>query len=469
MTTGMTTGQLHTSSLRRRVTVLVLATQSLVIVAIVVLANILFGIVSNRDVTAVLNNRTLIAEQLARQSASPTRLLNRLEGGGVRVDLVLPDGTRYGTVLGPTTSTNSSKNRTRTVPLVAPGKPLDGAVVTLQVEDTVIDAPQARLRQVLLFIGLGALVVTGAVLVVVIRLGLRPLDTMTNLARTIASGGRGRRLWPTRTDTELGRTAAAFDNMLDALEGAEAQARTAEAAARTAEAAARASAERTKRFVADAAHELRTPIAGVAAVAEAVLQQPPDTDPEERERLHLLLVRESRRAGQLVDDLLDLARIDAGVELNRAPVDLRALAEGQADRIRLLAPELTVEVSGPELTVFADAARITQILANLLDNARQATPPDGRISIVLDTSGPFAEVLVIDSGYGVPPEERDRIFDRLVRLDEARDRRSGGSGLGLAIARGFARAHGGELSCEYVPPGTAGAVFRLLLPIGPEA
>ena len=110
----------------------------------------------------------------------------------------------------------------------------------------------------------------------------------------------------------MGRTAAAFDDMLDALEGAEHQARLAEGAAR-------ASAERTKRFVADAAHELRTPIAGVQAAAEAVLQQPADAAAADRERLQLLLVRESRRAGQLVNDLLDLARIDAGVELTRVP------------------------------------------------------------------------------------------------------------------------------------------------------
>jgi signal transduction histidine kinase len=252
--------------------------------------------------------------------------------------------------------------------------------------------------------------------------------------------------------------------MLDALEGTEAMARQSAEAARIAEAAARASAERTKQFVADAAHELRTPIAGVAAVAEAVLQQPPDTEPAERERLHLLLIRESRRASQLVDDLLDLARIDAGVELHREPVALRALAQGQAERVRLLSPSLTVEVTGPELTVSADAARITQIVANLLDNARQATGPNGRITLRLAAAGPFAEILVIDSGHGVPAQERDRIFDRLVRLDAARDRRSGGSGLGLAIARGFARAHGGELSCEIVPPGHEGAVFRLLLP-----
>jgi signal transduction histidine kinase len=282
---------------------------------------------------------------------------------------------------------------------------------------------------------------------------------MTNLARSISRGGRGRRLWPTKPETELGRTAAAFDDMLDALEGAEAAANRAEQAARDA-------ADRTRRFVADAAHELRTPIAGVQAVAEAVLQQPPNADPEEVQRLQLLLVRESRRASQLVDDLLDLARIDSGVELHRENLDLHVLADAQADRIRLLAPELTLRVEGPALPVYADPARVTQILANLLDNAKQATPPDGHVTVRLGRNGEFAELIVIDSGHGVPAADRERIFDRLVRLDRARDRRSGGSGLGLAIARGFARAHGGELTCEPPVHGAPGAVFRLLLPTG---
>jgi signal transduction histidine kinase len=301
-------------------------------------------------------------------------------------------------------------------------------------------------------------VVTGVVLVVTVRLALSPLDAMTNLARSITRGGRGRRLSPTRPETELGRTAEAFDDMLDALEGAEHQARVAEAASRASE-------ERTRRFVADAAHELRTPIAGVQAAAEAVLQQAPDADVEDRDRLHLLLVRESRRAGQLVNDLLDLARIDAGIELNAAPVDLRALADAQAERIRVLAPELTVTVEGPATVVPADEARITQIVANLLDNARHATGPDGHVGVWLRRSGPYAELLVTDDGYGVPATDRERIFDRLVRLDNARDRRFGGSGLGLPIARGFARAHGGDLTCETPAPGTTGAVFRLLLPL----
>ncbi|HEX4721900.1 MAG TPA: HAMP domain-containing sensor histidine kinase, partial [Pseudonocardiaceae bacterium] len=410
---------------------------------------------TNRDSNAVLADHERIAAALARQNVGPRNLINRVDIASVRAGLVLVDGQEFGSL--PSTANLPAGVKKATMTLVSRGA-LNGAKLTLLVDTSPIEKAQQQLRRVLLLAGLIALAVTGAVLVVAIRLALKPLAVMTGLARSIARGGRGRRLSPTRPDTELGSTAAAFDDMLDALEGAEHQARVAEAASRASE-------ERTKGFVADAAHELRTPIAGVQAAAEAVLQQSPDASQEDRDRLHLLLVRESRRAGQLVNDLLDLARIDAGIDLTMAQVDLRALADAQADRIRVLAPELTVRVDGPKLTVLADEARITQIVANLLDNARHATGTDGHIGVWLRQVGGFAELLVTDDGHGVPPADRDRIFDRLVRLDTARDRRFGGSGLGLPIARGFARAHGGDLTCGPPPVGGSGAVFRLLLPI----
>jgi two-component system OmpR family sensor kinase len=178
----------------------------------------------------------------------------------------------------------------------------------------------------------------------------------------------------------------------------------------------------------------------------------------------LLLVRESRRAGRLVDDLLSLARIDAGLELHREPVDLLTLAEAEVTRGTLLAPDLDIGVEGTPVVVTGDPQRLAQVLANLTDNARQATGPQGRIRLRVGAIEGWAELVVSDNGPGVPEADRERIFDRLVRLDDARDRRSGGSGLGLAIARGVVRAHGGELSCVSPEFGQAGAAFRIVLP-----
>ncbi|MFT7840830.1 HAMP domain-containing sensor histidine kinase [Saccharothrix sp. BKS2] len=402
---------LRTVSLRRRVTLYALGVLGVVLLGVVLLVDGLFAAQSKRDVETALLEKARVAQQLVKQDVRGAELAGRLEGRGVEVRLVMPDGTVFGKA--PVEGVANQVDR----------ELVDGSAITLYAEVAVITAAQVRLRRLLLLVGFGALAVTAAALVWTVRRALAPLDAMATLARSIARGKRGYRLHPSSVENELGRTAAAFDDMLDSLEGSE---------------------ERTKRFVADAAHELRTPIAGVQAVAEALMQT---SDAEERERLTLLLVRESRRAGRLVDDLLALARIDVGLELHRERVDLLALSEAEVGRTRLLAPDFDIVVEGVPVFVSGDPQRLAQVLANLADNARQATGPSGQVRLSVSTAGGFALLVVSDNGPGVPPDERERIFDRLVRLDEARDRRSGGSGLGLAIARGVVRAHGGELTC----------------------
>ncbi|MFJ9779224.1 ATP-binding protein [Amycolatopsis sp. NPDC101161] len=425
---------LRTTSLRRRVTVTVLVVLAVVLVAVGLVVDTVFRAQAERDVNAVLTARVQLAQQLAKQNVSPQNLLRRVETRGVQGSLTLPDGSFLGAA-GPPPDTRIRQVRAT---LSGPAR-IDGAKLTLTADESLISAAEQSLRWVLLATGVAALVVAAVALLLAVRFALAPLDAMTRLARSIVSGGRGGRLAPERTGTELGRAAAAFDSALDALEGAEQAARTSE--------------ERTRQFVADAAHELRTPLAGVQAAAEALLQQPADTPHEQRERLQLLVVRESQRAGRLVADLLDLARLDAGAELERTPVALRELAAAQAEQVRLTAPEVTVEITGPDTVVLGDRARLTQILANLAGNAVRAMAGSGTLTLEVTGDG----MTVTDTGPGVPGPERERIFDRLVRLDAARG--EGGSGLGLPIARGFARAHGGDLWCEAAPGG--GARFRL--------
>jgi signal transduction histidine kinase len=451
-------------SLRRRVLVSSLLVLLLTLALVTVAADLLFGAQTVRDLTNQLRDRATLADQLVRQGVTDRQLVARLENGGIRARLTLPDGTALGSADPPPNGTVLRPGARRIEDALTITRALPGRrTITLTADTTAVSAARARLRRVLLIVGLSALVVTALVLLATVRAALSPLDAMTSMARSIARGDRGRRLAPVRTDTELGRTAVAFDDMLDALEGAEASAE--------------AAAERTRQFVADAAHELRTPIAGVQAAAEAVIAAGPDGDTAQRDRLHLLLIREARRAGRLVADLLSLARIDAGVELHTGPADLYAIAAGEVERTRLLAPDLSVELVGAPVTVRADAQRIAQILANLLNNARRHTPPGGRIEVRCGTDRGWAVVGVSDSGPGVPPADRERIFDRLVRLDDARTADlppvpdaaappQSGAGLGLAIARGLARAHGGDLRCD--PPTTLpGATFTLHLPLAP--
>ncbi|MTE17374.1 sensor histidine kinase [Nocardia aurantiaca] len=447
---------MKTVSLRGRVTLTAALVSGIVLVLVALSVHALFGLVVTRSENTVLTDRAQLARQLAQQGVSPEDLITRVDTHSVRVRLVLPDGRTFGSL--DHRLAEDSTTKTRFIKLTGPGT-LNDSRLTLQIDTPLIARVQSRLGLLLALATTGAIAVIAIGLWFGVRRALAPLDAMTRLARDIAHGHLGRRLEPSRTDTELGRTAAAFDEMLDALEGALRDTAAAEARARASE-------QRIRVFVGDAAHELRTPITGVRSLAEAVFQQPADTDPEDRQRMLLLLVRETQRAGRLVEDLLDLARIDAGLRLRLEPVDLYALAATHVDRMRMLHPHIEFQLTGTAATVPADPERITQILTNLLTNACQAMKDHGRITIELRPHAGTVELVVSDSGPGIPAGDRERIFDRLVRLDHARDNRPDGSGLGLAIARGLARAHGGDLTCADPAPGTPGAVFVLRLPAG---
>ncbi|MQY28614.1 sensor histidine kinase [Nocardia aurantia] len=442
---------MRTVSLRRRVTLTAVAIAGIALLAMALTVHSLFGLVIHRSENAVLTDRAQLARQLAQADTPPAELITRIDNRSVRAHLVLADGRVFGS-LGPHRDEDGA-TRPRLIQLTGPGE-LNHARLTLQVDSPLLSRMQSRLGTVLIAATVAAIGVIAAGLWLGVGRALAPLDAMTRLARETARGERGRRLSPDRTDTELGRTATAFDEMLDALEGAEARARTSE--------------EHLRSFVADAAHELRTPVAGIRAIAEAVLHQPLGADPEEQQRMHLLLAREAQRAGRLVEDLLDMARIDAGLHLHRTPTDLYDLTATHVDRMRILHPDIDFRLTGAHHTATVDPDRIGQVLANILNNACQAVaaaypPPERGIVAVTVTAFPEAvEITVADNGPGVPPADRDRIFDRLVRLDSARDRRPHGTGLGLAIARGTARAHGGDLTCP-PPPTGHGAVFTLRL------
>jgi two-component system OmpR family sensor kinase len=431
--------QTRTGSLRRRVTLTALAVLGVVLVAAGLAVHAVFTAQAERGLNALLAGRVQLAKQLARQNVAPANLVRRVDAPGLRVTLTLPSGERLG-------ENPVRGGELRQVRATLTGSPrIAGARLVISADTALLAGATRTLWQVLLGAGAAALVLTAVALVVGMRLALAPLDAMTGLARAIAGGRRGGRLRPSRPDTELGRAASAFDDMLDALEGAEHTARASE--------------ERTRQFVADAAHELRTPLAGVRAAAEAALSLGPDADPAQRDRLQLLLVRESERAGRLVEDLLELARLDAGLVPAQDPVDLAALARAQADRTRLLAPNLTVDVQGDgHVWVRGDADRLTQVIGNLADNARRAMDGQGTLTLTV-TRRTHAHLTVTDTGPGVPPPDRERIFDRLVRLDTARQ--TGGAGLGLPIARGIAHAHGGDLRCL---DHEGGACFELVLP-----
>ena len=130
-------------------------------------------------------------------------------------------------------------------------------------------------------------------------------------------------------------------------------------------------------------------------------------------------------------------------------------------------PQATVTMSGADLTVMGDPDKISGILRNVIDNAVRASGAHGQVHVAVQAQNAWAVIDIFDSGPGVAPADRERIFERLVRLDHGRAADRGGAGLGLAIARGYARAHGGDLTCE--DPRGSGALFRLTLPLAAES
>ena len=224
----------------------------------------------------------------------------------------------------------------------------------------------------------------------------------------------------------------------------------------------RESFQRQRTFIADASHELKTPLALLRINADVMKRNP--TDPENLEIIEDQL-SEIDRMDTLLSDLLILARLDAGrLDVENKPFDLATVAADTAGRFLKRASEegVRLEVEVPdELPVRGDPGRTGQILAALLDNAVRYTPNGGSVTV----SGRFldeqAEVSVEDTGPGIPPKHLPRIFDRFYRVEEARTRKGGGTGLGLSIARDLARTQGGELIAG---SSKGGANFTLRLP-----
>ncbi|MEB4210379.1 HAMP domain-containing sensor histidine kinase [Mycobacterium sp. 94-17] len=476
-----------TPSLQRRVTLVVLALLTVLLVVLGVTVDITMGVLARRNLHDRLLAATSRADALSAAHTSPDLLAAELNGGGIRALVVTADGYAYGDRGISPDETGGEVQPPPPPPYPPPYPPplyppppyppppyppppvpppdasatavvhpLSGGARVILVADTTQATQVAhQLRALMLAAGLVTLLFAALLLVAVSRAALRPLDRLTALANAITTGDRGRRLRPDRADTELGRAASAFDNMLDALEASEFRARHAADSARRAETA-------TRRFLVDAAHELRTPITGVQVAAEQIAHTASEHRDDGQYRRATLLLSDARRAGRLVSDMLDLSRIDAGLALEVHAVDVAAVLGGEADRAAMLAPHISVRRTGlTTLTVDADATRLAQIVSNLLNNARRYTPAGGAIDVDLRATEGLAEITITDTGPGIPDDQRDNIFERLVRLDPGRARDHGGAGLGLAIARALARAHGGELVCL---SHRGGARFRLTLP-----
>jgi two-component system OmpR family sensor kinase len=362
--------------------------------------------------------------------------------------LALPRG------LNPTTIDISPFGSYRLVAIPAPG----GAVVVTGLPRRRVDDVLAQLITIEVVVALAALAGAGGMGLVLVRRELRPLQRVAATATTVSALPLDRgevslaeRVPVTDPTTEVGKVGVALNTMLDHVGSA----LTARHDSET----------RLRQFVADASHELRTPLAAIRGYAE--LTRRAQLTPEAAYSLGRIS-SQSERMTTLVEDLLLLARLDAGRPLERGPVDLTRLvldtvndahAAGTDHRWRLDLPEEPVVVTG-------DGSRLTQVLVNLLANARTHTPAGTAITVALEPNGSTVALSVLDEGPGIAPELLPHVFERFARGSESRSRENGSTGLGLSIVDAVVAAHGGRVELTSRPGHTE---FRVQLPIDGES
>ena len=328
--------------------------------------------------------------------------------------------------------------RNREVLLRGPG---DTLIVVGRDIHTLVDRLRASLVQLL---------VTG---LAVLGLGLvggwwlsgktiQPIKQISETAGRINVSNLSERIETAGMDDEVQALAAILNSMFERLDG---------------------SFKQQSQFTADASHELRTPLAVLLSHCELALNRPRSAD--EYKQTLSTCQKAGERMKTLVDDLLTLARADAGkLEIERSNVDLRTIIDEAIGLLQPLARELEVEfsVEGSSAICQGDARRLSQVIANLLGNAIHYNKRGGQVHVRLSTEGERSIVEVRDTGCGIPTNALPHLFDRFYRVDEARSRQTGGSGLGLAICKSIVDAHEGTLSVESQVG--IGSVFKLTLP-----
>ena len=297
----------------------------------------------------------------------------------------------------------------------------------------------AQLRRLLLYTALSAFIIFAVGVYILSRQVLLPVKKVTEAAAQVSGAELSQRVPVPRSRDEVQEMAVTLNHMLDRLEE---------------------SFETQRRFTADASHELRTPVTAITGHANYLLRRTKPS-PEQTDSLTVIR-REGERMAKLVNDLLELARADAGFTVDRHPMNLVEVLEAVHMELAPVAGHARIWVSTPQplVEVSGDAARLKQVVLNLVQNALNA----GADSITMSLLGEknMVRLEVLDNGPGIPPDAIPHLFDRFYRVDGARSTRGNGSGLGLAIVRWIVQQHHGEVSVESRLG--EGTVFTVLLP-----
>ena len=335
----------------------------------------------------------------------------------------------------------------------------DGSILVIGRSLEAIDDTRKRLAFVLLAATAGAVAAIGLLGAWLVRIGLRPLVAVERATSEISDAELERRVPGGGARTEVGRLATAINHMLARLQRAFDQREQDMATLQRSEA-------RMRQFVADASHELRTPIAATAAYAE-LFERGARNRPDDLERAMTGIRSETVRMADLVEDLLLLAQLDEGRPIAATPVDLADVAFEAADAANAVAPDRVVRLRIDDVAIVkGDASRLRQVIDNLLANVRTHTPSGVGCTLGVRRDGDHAVVTVTDNGPGMSASDAERAFDRFHRADTSRTRSSGGAGLGLSIVAAIVAAHHGTVSMTSAAG--AGTTVTVTLPIAAE-
>jgi two-component system OmpR family sensor kinase len=306
-------------------------------------------------------------------------------------------------------------------------------------------------RVLLVFVlgALSVLILAALVALPLINHALRPLRRVADTASAIAAGDVSQRANLTRSRDEIGRLGMAFDAMVDRLQSAIGTASASE--------------ERMRRFLADASHELRTPVTVLRGTSQVLLNQTGHEKPEYRAALEDMH-EEAVRLARLVDDLLTLSRLDDGQYLAPERVEIRPYLEEFLDRYARLWERRPIHADVEELdgaAAWVDREALRRILTNLVDNAARYSRPGAPITISGRTGPDSVSLSVADTGPGLSAEQAAHVFERFYRANPARTRNSGGSGLGLSIVQGLTQQSGGQISFDTAPDRGTTVTLRL--------